>query len=496
MIPFGPWHPDKGQFFAEGASEAKNCIRSGVGYRPLASLQDFNAGALLTAPTFLSTFRANDGTMYAFAGDQTKLYRLDAGDLSFDDVSDLAGYASSPNRWQAVQWGDELVLSRLGDPMQVYPLAGAATFTDLKSDGTGEENAPQAKFLTACGPYLVAGHTIDSVDGTMPQRLRWCGIEDIRAWLPSAATTADWQDVPDVGHLTGLTGGQQLCCLFENGVVVGSLIGAPKAFRFDRLHGAHGCLEPHSVVMYKGRTYYLARDGFQMFDGQRAVPIGDMKASRWFFKDALFGSLNRMSVAVDPQQRVIMWLYCGSGGDGITPNRVLLFNFTEGEFSTAEVTAQLLGAFATPGYTVDTVASLEQPGLGVDGLPAPLDDPFYAGGVPLFGAFVANKLHTFTGNPMTATVGTNFQVHNPRGGRSLLTEVRGWTEGEGAFQCSVQTLDDARRTPRQWPAVAKNSMGIFPVRAEGRWHAISLHLSSYWTGAYGVDPTIRPLGER
>lgn len=496
MLPFGPWHPDKGLFFADGVSEARNCIRSGVGYRPLASLADFNAGSLASEPTFLSTFRSNDGTMYAFAGDQDKLYRLDAGDLGFDDVSKAGGYASGPNRWQSVQWGDELVMARLGDPMQVFALAGASNFADLASGTSSAADAPQAKFLAACGPYLVAGNTWDAIDGDMPNRLRWPGIEDIRAWLPSAETTADWQDVPDVGHLSGLTGGDQLCCLFEKGVVVGSLIGAPKAFRFDRLQGAHGCLEPNSVVQYKGRTYYLARDGFQMFDGRQAIAIGDMKVSRWFFKDAFFDSLHRMSVAVDPQQRVIMWLYCGSGGDGITPNRVLLFNFVEGEFTVADVTAQLVGAFATPGYSIDSVGALERPGMGVDGLPAPLDDPFYAGGVPLFGAFVGNKLYTFTGNPMTAVVGTNFTLLSPRGGRALLTEVRDWTEGNGVMRCYVRTLDDARRTPRVWPTVDENKFGLFPVRAEGRWHAVSLILSSYWTGAYGVDPTIRPLGER
>lgn len=489
MLPLGPWHPDKGIFFPDGVNEARNCVRSGVGYRPLASLADFNAGALATDPTFLNTFRANEGTMYCMAGDQSKLYRLNAGSMAFDDISNPGGYTSSDERWQAVQWGDDVVLARMNDPMQVFDLNGATTYVDLSAD------APQAKFIAACGPYLVAGNTFDSVDGLMTNRLRWCGIEDITAWVPMAETTADWQDVSDVGPLRGLTGGQNLCCLFEKGIVVGSLIGAPMAFRFDRLQSAHGCLEPNSVIQYKGRTYYLARDGFQMFDGQQTIPIGHMKVSRWFFRDAFFDSLGRMSTAVDPQQRIIMWLYCGSGGDGVVPNRVMIYNYVENDFSVADVTAQLLGSFATPGYTVDTVGQFEKPGMGVDGLPAPLDDPFYAGGVPLFGAFVNDRLYTFTGNPMTATIATTFRNFNANG-RSMLTEVRDWTEGNGVVACRVRTLDDAIRTPRVWPTVPENRFGFFPVRAEGRWHEISLIISSAWSAAYGLDPTVRPTGQR
>lgn len=488
MIPFGPWHPDRGPFYQGICLEARNCVRIGNGYRPLASLADFNAGAVASRPTFLNMFRANDNTAYVLSGDASDLYRLNAGTMAWDTISQAGGYTTGGERWQSVQWGNEVVLTNRVDAMQVYNLAGGAPCADLSSD------APLARFMTVCGGYIVVGDTWDIVDGDMPNRIRWCGIEAIRDWVPSVETTADWQDQPNVGHLRGLTGGRQLVCLFENGLVVGTIIGAPKAFRFDQVEGAIGCLEPRSVIQHRGKTYYLSRDGFQMFDGRQSVPIGQMKANRWFFKDAIFGALNRMSVAVDRQQKLIVWLYCGSGGDGITPNRAMLLNYDEMEFTCAEVNAQLVGMFSTPGYNIDTVDGLA-PGGDIELMPAPFDDPFYVGGVPLFGAFVDNKLMTLTGNPMTALIATHYINFDPMR-RALLTEVFDVIEGNGVVSCAIWTLDNRIKTPREWPMVGENALGFFPVRAEGRYHQIRLQVGSAWVGAYGVDVTPRLLGYR
>lgn len=488
MIPYGPWHPDKGAYSPGICLEARNCVRVGTGYRPLSSPADFNAGALASRPTFLSMFRARDHTAYVLSGDAADLYRLNAGTMAWDVISQAGGYLTGDERWQVVQWGDEVVLTNYADAMQVYDLLAGTPAADLDS------NAPQARFLTVCGPYVVAGDTIDIVDGAMPNRIRWCGIEDIRSWIPAVETTADWQDQPNVGHLNGLTGGRQLVCLFEEGIVVGTIIGAPKAFRFDQVEGSQGCMEARSVIQHRGATYYLSRSGFQMFDGRQSVPIGAMKANRWFFKDAIFGSLNRMSVGVDRQQKVIVWLYCGSGGDGITPNRALLLNYDEMEFTVGEITAQLVGAFSTPGYNIDTVDGLA-PGGSVDQMPAPFDDPFYVGGVPLFGCFIDDKLHTLTGNPLTALIGTSYINFDPIR-RALLTEVWDVMEGAVGGACQIWTMDTKASTPREWPTVNRNSFGFYPVRAEGRFHQIRRTIPGAWTGAYGVDVTPRLLGYR
>lgn len=487
IVPFGPWQPDLGQY-ATGANEARNCIRAVNGYRPLASMRDFNAGAITGLPTLLMTARANDGTMYVYGGDDTKLYRLNAATMAWDDVSKAGGYATGTQRWQPVQWGSQLVLANLNDPMQVANLGAGTPYADLSAD------APTAKFLAAVGPYLLAGYTNDIVDGVVPQRLRWCGIEDITDWVPSAETTADWQDVPDVGHMTGLTGGRQANCLFEDGIVVGTLIGAPKAFRFDRIEGAQGCLEPNSVLGFKGRTYYLARSGFHMFDGRQSVPIGMRKVNRWFLGDAFFDKLPLMSVMIDLQQKVIAWLYCGSGGDGITPNRCMLYNYDEDEFTYATITAQLLGTFTTPGYNVDNIDALSPPGTGLEGLPAPLDDPFYTGGVPLAGAFVDKHLYTFTGNPMEATLETGYQRLAP-GRRSILTEIREVLEGQGNFHCQVFTLDDQAQE-RTWPVTHRNAFGFCPARAEGAFHKVRLTVRDQWRAVFAADLTSHPLGSR
>lgn len=491
-VPFGPWRPDLGQF--AGTNEARNCIRMSDGYKPLASLADFGAGAIVGLPTLLTTARASDGVMHVIAGDETDLYKLDAATMTWNSVG--GPYAGLANRWRGVQWGDELVEVRAGDDMQVINLTSGLPFEVLQDDPA--EFAPQARYCAACGPYLVVGNTVDSVDGAKPNRIRWCGIENIRAWKPSAETTADWQDQPDVGILQGLTGGRQLCALFEEGVVVGSLIGAPKAFRFDPVVGAQGCLEPNSVVQFRGSTFYLSRDGFQRFDGRQAVPIGWKKVNRWFFGDCLFDKLSSMSCMVDMQQKVIAWLYCGRGSDGITPNHVMLYEYDNDEFTWSDIegnAVQLLGGFTTPGYNIDNIDGLA-PGGSVDLLPAPLDDPFYAGGYPLTGAFKDKRLFSLTGNPMTAILDTAYTRFNPAG-RSMVTEVRDIIEGQGNVRCQMFSMDEvAGRPEKAGPVTLENRFGFFPVRSEGAWHKARLFIADQWKGAFGVDATARPTGGR
>jgi hypothetical protein len=492
VVPFSAWRPDLGIY--AGTSEARNCIRMTEGYKPLGSLADFGAGAIVGLPTLLATAKGSDAVMHVFSGDETQLYKLDAATMAWNPVG--GPYLGGTNRWRGVQWGDELVYARAGDDMQVINLVTGLPFEILQDDPA--EFAPQARYAAACGPYLVVGNTVDSVDGAKPNRIRWCGIEQIRAWKPSAETTADWQDQPDLGELRGLTGGRQLSCLFEDGIAVGSLIGAPKAFRFDPVVGAQGCLEPNSVVQFRGSTYYLSRDGFQRFDGRQAVPIGWRKINRWFFGDALFDKLPLMSCMVDMQQKIIVWLYCGRGSDGITPNHMMIYEYDNDDFTWSDIegsTLQLLGGFTTPGYNIDNIDGLA-PGGSVDLLPAPLDDPFYSGGVPLSGAFQNKRLVTLTGNPMTGVLDIPYTRFNPMG-RSMVTEVRDVIEGHGTVQCQMFSRDEvAQRPEREGPLTVENRFGFFPVRSEGAWHKGRLFIGGPWKGAYGLDVTARPTGGR
>jgi hypothetical protein len=127
-------------------------------------------------------------------------------------------------------------------------------------------------------------------------------------------------------------------------------------------------------------------------------------------------------------------------------------------------------------------------------MPAPLDDPFYLGGVPLSGAFAGNRLFTLTGNPMQAVLETPYtRLIGDR--RALLTEVREVIEGQGSFMCQPFTMDDAQHE-REWPVVPRNSFGFCPTRAEGAFHKVRVTIGDQWKGAFGVSFTARPTGGR
>ena len=107
-----------------------------------------------------------------------------------------------------------------------------------------------------------------------PYRARWSGIGDATSWAVSATTQADFQDIMDMGSITGLVGGEYATILMEKGIVRASYIGSPLIFQFDNVETRRGCKVPGSVANVGHFVFYLSDDGFYMFNGQTSKAIG------------------------------------------------------------------------------------------------------------------------------------------------------------------------------------------------------------------------------
>ena len=81
--------------------------------------------------------------------------------------------------------------------------------------------------------------------------------------------------IPDAGNITGLVGGDFGVVLLERGIARMQYVGSPLIFTFDMV-------EIHTGAIYQTlyqhlrltQIFYLASDGFFMFNGERSIPIG------------------------------------------------------------------------------------------------------------------------------------------------------------------------------------------------------------------------------
>jgi len=339
-IAFKDWLPDQPSIL-DAVSEANNVIPLAVGYGPFKSAVNYSGSASENLTNVYATKVDNDVSV--FAGGLTKLYKLDSSDLSLDDVSKSGGYTGT-NRWQFVQFGNYALAANGSEKIQYYDVNSSSLFADLAAA------APVAKYVTAVRDFVV-GANIGA--GTYPSRVQWSDINDPTDWTPGAASQSDYQDIPDGGDITGITGGEFGIVFLEKAIVRMSYIGSPLFFQFDTISRNIGCIEGGSIAQYGGITYFLSDDGFYSCDGQNIVSIGAEKVDRYFYSNANIGDIDSISAAVDPERNLVTWNYTTVSGN----RALLIYNYETKKWCEADTDVNYLSTLATSGTSLDAIDS-------------------------------------------------------------------------------------------------------------------------------------------
>jgi len=132
-------------------------------------------------------------------------------------------------------------------------------------------------------------------------------------------------------------------------------------------------------------------------------------------------------------------------------------------------------------------------------LPASLDGAIYRGGEFLFAASKDNKIQTFTGDVLSATVETSEFEAKP-GSLSLLRNIIPYVtlrpSASGTVTAQVATRNRQIDTYTFGSAASLNTDNLIPVRSNGRYHRVRLNLSGGWKKAQGIDVDFGIMGRR
>lgn len=470
-ITFGEWLPDQPGVIG-ALTTAKNVFPKAVGYGPFPNSVEFSQNASENLNSVVAA-RDTSGTTKIFAGSSTKLFLLDATDLSFDDVSGTT-YGSS-NDWKFTQFGNSLIAANGEDKLQYYDLTATNNFDDL------DAGAPEARFVTVVRDFVVTGWQPNE-----NSRVQWSGINDPTTWSSSGVTQSDFQDIPDGGQIQGVTGGEFGLVLLERSIVRMSYVGTPLVFQFDNISRNLGCYEPNSVIQWQGITYFLGDDGFYACDGQNVVGIGAEKVDRFFFNDADEASFPQMSASIDPIRNLVMWGYRNSGD----LYRLLVYHVNTKRWSYIDTTLNRLAAYSTPGITLEGVDTYS---ASIDALTISLDSRFWQGGKLLLGGVTGAKIVTFSGSSLSATIETA-DLEN-QGVTSMLTLAKPMIDGGSASVgvAARNSLDQAVTFGAQNQPSSENRVSL---RSFGRYHRLRVQPTGNWTTAIGLDIELQPAGMR
>lgn len=472
-VTFGEWLPD--QPGVVGAlTTAKNCYPRAVGYGPFPEEADYSGVASQNLNNVVAA-RDTSGNTQVFAGGLSKLFRLDSGDLSLDDVS--ATTYSDAARWRFTQFGNRLIAANEANTLQGYDLTSTGNFANLASD------APKARFVTVVRDFVVTGY-----QNSYPFRVQWSGINNETTWAASGTTQADNQDIPDGGAVQGVTGGEFGLVLLERSIVRMSYVGTPLIFQFDNIARNLGCYEPNSVIQWQQVTYWLGDDGFYACDGKNVVNIGAEKVNRYFFTSLKEADIANMSAAVDPERNLIIWGYPTVD----TTYRLLIYHIPTKRWSYAETAVDRVCTSATPSVSLEGLDSFS---ASLDALATPLDSRVWLGGKINLAGVTDGKIITFSGSPKTAVIDTS-DIEVDSSNKSMITLARPMVDN-GSGSVAVESRDLLNESVSFSAVSAANSENRVGVRSFGRYHRVRVTpTGADWKSAIGVDLEIQRAGMR
>jgi hypothetical protein len=512
-------------------------LTSNVATITTALAHGFSTGDSVTVDASNNTF---DGS-YTITGTPTTTTftyaRVNANIPSAVATGTVVGSAyTGVNRWQFIQFGNFAIATNGSEKVQYYDINSSTYFGDLAT------TAPIAKHITTVRDFVVCANI---GAGTNPARVNWSDINDPTDWTSGGASQSDFQELPDGGDITGITGGEVGIVFLEKAIVRMTYSGSPLFFQFDTISRNIGCVEGGSIAQYGGLSYFLSDDGFYSCDGINIVGIGAEKVDRYFYNNANIGDIDTISTAVDPERNLIIWNYTTTSG----PRGLLIYNFQTKKWCEADTDVDFLSTLATSGvslegidtaynitagsfvvtkqYTIRSVGTTDYTLIGavantvgvlftatgvgsgtgvaidmaasatalktVDTLTTTLDDRLYKGGKFLFGGVRDAKIITFTGTAATANIITNDLEY---GYNSVLSLVRPSIDN-GSANVSVASRRKLNDTITYGSSVSASSENRCPVRSAGRYHRVNVTpTGSIWSSAIGVDVDYSEQGTR
>jgi hypothetical protein len=485
IIPIGEYRPDLPALDNPGATLALNLLPGPTSYAPLPSLSPLSSAL---AARCQGAFAARDsaGNVSNFAGTATGLYRL-VGTGWSNVTRTVGGPYNTPidGAWRFAQFG-KLVIGVNGvDAPQKWTLGATTAFAAL--GGT----PPVGACIATVRDFVVIGRI-----GDTPGRVQWSAINNAESWTPSAATQADFQDLPDGGWVQGIVGGEAGIVLQERAIKRMTYVGTPLVFQIDEIARGRGAAAPGSIATFERTTFFLDNDGFYALTGaDQLTPIGAQRVDKTFWKQVDQRYLHRVSAAIDPIGKLYVLAYPAAGNVGGRPNRLMIYNWTADRWSEAEIETELVHtALSESSYTLDGLNAVS---ATLDGLPFSLDSRAWTGGLILLSAFDGlNRVSLFTGPNLEARAETG-EGQLAEGSQALITAVRPLVDG-GSVTVQVGTRDRPDASV-SWSAPSpRNVYGLCPLRAHGRYHRarVTVAAGGSWTHLQGLEVEMAPAGRR
>jgi hypothetical protein len=445
------------------------------------------------------------------------------------------GY-STIDKWNFIQFGNAVLAANNENKIQSFTLGTSTYFGDVSP------NAPIAEYITVVRDFVV---TANLDNGTNSNKVQWSGLNDETQWISGGASQSDFQIIADGGNIHGITGGEFGLVLLDRAIVRMTYIGSPYFFQFDTIARGLGCIEGNSVVQYANTTYFLGEEGFYSCDGQAVTPIGNEKIDRWFYSNANPALFSKMSTAVDPLRKIVVWNFVNVFGG----NSLLIYNWQVQKWSYCDTDVDYISNSASAGttlegldsiynvtagsftigkqYTITSVGSTSFTSIGaveskvgvrftatgvgtgdgtavdleaaqaaartLDTLASSMDSNLWAGGKMLFAGVRDDRVITFTGQSSAAQLNTGLVGSEYP---SVVTLARPLVDS-GSADVAIASQVRLNQVVDFGTYTSADSENRVSLRSAGKYHKLSIKpTGDNWSNIIGIDVEIQQQGTR
>lgn len=479
-LAFGPWQPDAAPHQSNSLTECINVLPIAGAYAPFPSFDPVSGVVLPSDGKGLFSQPLSDGTPIVYAATADHIYRVNQGSL--DTPYSNPGLAAAS--WQFTSFDDRVIaINPNANPQGAAP---GGMFIDLGG------SPPRAHVAAVVGEnFLVLGNLVnDGIDGTRPNRIRWCGFNNPDTWGTDIATQADFDERPfEGGPVMAITGRETGTVFQRKALSRMSLTGQPVPFNFTTVEEGRGPIATGAVCDIGNLVFLIADDGFFVWDGTTLSPIGDGYVNGWFNDNLDHSAADTIVSAYDPVTRCVLWGFPEFGKT--SPSKIMLFSMVDKRFSLIDQPVQQIA----PAQTLPV--SLEDMPIP-DTYPGSFDDVQFRGGLAVMAVIDNQRRYgVFGGTPMPATLTTG-DYQSQTGQRAFVNSVRPICDASGArISIGARNEDDANAII--WSAPSSRGVdGACPQRVDARLtrHRLTTLAAESWKRASGLEINMRATGRR
>ena len=549
-ISFGEWTPDQ-PGITNGLQKAENVFPQAVGYGPIKSAVDYSASASENLNNVVAG-KTVVGATIVLAGGPTKLFKLDATDLSLDNVSkasrsittvarttNVVTITTSANHLYSI--GDTVTVTAVGntDINGTFTVLTVPTPTTFTYDDAGTNIVSGADTGTVVFTYTTPtnqrwrftqfGNVIVAANGG--NRLQGYNLDtsstfqDLASDAPASRYVTVVRDFVVSGYIgseypnrvqwsalgdesswaNSATTQADFQDIPDGGSVVGVTGGEFGLVFLDRaIHRMSYAGSPlvfqfdnisRNLGCYEANSIiqYGGTSFFLASDGFYACDGQQIipignEKVNRYFYNDAEESLLNLMSVAVDPFRKLI-IWSYASTSSAVPDKLLIFNFQTNKWSSGTTSVSRVASSSSPAFTLE--------GLDVFGtleqISSSFDDRVWLGGKMQFAGVKNAKIITFSGAPMTATIETG-DIEVP-GTTSAITIAKPIVDnGSGNVALfSRRLLNQQVVFGSQVVADSENRVSI---RGVGRYHRLQLTPTGSWTSAVGTDIDLNGLGTR